>query len=60
MSLCSYGKAGDLDCDGVVGFYDFGLFGGDWGYGGEEAFPVGQAPPYRGDFDCDGVVGVGD
>ena len=53
------GSAGDVDCDGVVSFYDFGLFGGDWGYGGESA-SVGRGPPYRSDLDRDGVVGLED
>ncbi len=60
MSLSTYGSAGDLDCDGGVGFYDFGLFADDWGYGGESGHSVGQGPPYRSDFDRDGVVGIGD
>ncbi len=71
MSLSSVGMASDLDCDGGVGFYDFGLFGDEWGYGSEgwsvesggigaSEYSVGRAPPYRSDFDRDGGVGLGD
>lgn len=60
MSLSTVGSAGDLDCDGAVWFYDFGLFGDEWGMDGTEAISVGQGSPYRSDLDRDGVVGLGD
>ncbi len=58
MSLSTYGNLADLDCDGGVGFLDFGLFAGQWGF--DTAAWRAQSPPYRGDLDRDGFVGLAD
>ena len=61
MSLSSVGSAGDLDCDGAVWFYDFGLFAGQWGLQNSEArSQKSEGPPWRGDLDRDGLVGLAD